>query len=127
MSAGAQARGRVLVVDDDEHVARAYTAALRDAGHWVEWANSGESAIDKLAQASPLDAVLLDVHLPGISGLEFLRRLRARDEAVAVVMLTGDPQLSSAAGAVEQGAFRYLLKPLHPDLLVKVIQSAAEA
>ena len=127
MSPGVHARGRVLVVDDDEHVARAYTAALRNAGHGVEWSSSGESAIDKLAQAAPLGAVLLDVHLPGISGLEFLRRLRARDDAVAVVMLTGDPQLSSAAGAVEQGAFRYLLKPLHPELLVKVIKSATEA
>src|SRR5262252_1369481 len=127
MSTGVNARGRVLVVDDDEDVARAYAAALRNAGHWVDCADSGESAIAKLAQAAPLDAVLLDVHLPGISGLEFLRQLRAHDEAVAVIMLTGDPQLSSAAGAVEHGAFRYLLKPLHPELLVKVIKSATEA
>ena len=118
---------RVLVVDDDESVGRAYATTLRQAGHWVDLADSGETAIRRLQQTHPLDAVLLDVHLPGISGLDLLKVLRSHDESVSVVLVTGDPALDSAVRAVEHGAFRYLLKPLHPDDLCHAIQSAAMA
>jgi EAL domain-containing protein (putative c-di-GMP-specific phosphodiesterase class I) len=118
---------RVLVVDDDESVGRAYATTLRQAGHLVDLADSGETAMRRLEQTNPLDAVLLDIHLPGISGLEFLKVLRSHDESVSVVLITGDPALDSAVRAVEHGAYRYLVKPLHPDDLCRTIQSAAQA
>jgi EAL domain-containing protein (putative c-di-GMP-specific phosphodiesterase class I) len=118
---------RVLIVDDDESVGRAYAMTLRQAGHSVEVADSGESAMRRLEQPHPLDAVLLDIHLPGISGLDFLKVLRSRDDSVSVVLVTGDPALDSAVRAVEHGAYRYLVKPLHPDDLCRAIESATHA
>jgi EAL domain-containing protein (putative c-di-GMP-specific phosphodiesterase class I)/AmiR/NasT family two-component response regulator len=118
---------RILVVDDDESVGRAYALTLRHAGHWVDLADSGEAALRRLDQGQPLDAVLLDIHLPGISGLEFLKVLRSRDDAVSVILITGDPALQTAVHAVEQGAYRYLVKPLHPDDLCRAVEGAAMA
>jgi EAL domain-containing protein (putative c-di-GMP-specific phosphodiesterase class I) len=106
---------RVLLVDDDVAVRRAYQRALARSGWSVETASNGKEGIECVKRAS-FDVILSDISMPEMDGLEFLRAVREQDLDVPVILLTGQPGLDSATRAVEYGAFRYLAKPV--DLLV---------
>ncbi|MBK5257296.1 MAG: EAL domain-containing response regulator [Vicinamibacteria bacterium] len=106
----AQGRGTVLVVDDDSDVRFVVASGLRQAGFSVEEAETGEVALQKLSQGRA-EAVISDISMPGLSGVEMLRLIRARDLDIPVVLLTGRPSLETAIEAVEGGALRYLKKP----------------
>lgn len=108
----ARDRGTVLVVDDDNDVRFVVADSLRQAGFKVEEAESGEIALQKLLPGSVhVDAVISDISMPGLSGVEMLRLIRSRDLDLPVVLLTGRPSLETAIEAVEAGALRYLRKP----------------
>lgn len=103
-------RGSILVVDDDGDVRFVVASGLRQAGFQVQEAETGELALQKLT-AGGIDAVISDISMPGLTGMEMLRTIRARDLDVPVVLLTGRPSLETAIEAVEGGALRYLKKP----------------
>lgn len=105
------ARSRVLLVDDDAAVRRGIAKTMERLGYTVESASSGEEALTLLA-AAPFDAVLSDIHMPGVDGLALLRAIRQRDLDVPVVLLTGVPDVPTAAAAVRYGAIEYLTKPV---------------
>lgn len=108
---------RVLVVEDEAVVAVGVVAMVQDAGHEVIGvARSGEEALEIAEEASP-DVAIVDVRLPGISGIETTRRL-IESRAMAVIMLTAyaDPEL--VEGAAAAGAFAYLLKPVVKEALI---------
>src|SRR5689334_15271959 len=115
--------GRVLLVDDEPVVLRAYTKALTGAGHAVETAADGRAAVE-LAHGAPFDAIVSDIAMPEMTGLDFLRRVRGRDLDVPVILMTGLPDVRTAAEAVEFGAFRYLAKPVTPEVLVDAVERA---
>ena len=115
---------RVLVVDDEAAISRSLARVLGMAGHAVTTASSGEEAIAALA-AQPFDVILSDIRMPGMSGLSLLRAVRARDADIPVAFMTGDPALETAVDALEQGAFRYLLKPVEIDEVIAVVERAA--
>jgi EAL domain-containing protein (putative c-di-GMP-specific phosphodiesterase class I)/ActR/RegA family two-component response regulator len=115
---------RLLLVDDDEGIRLAYSRVLRSKGHQVTTAADGAEAIGRLAQGS-FDVVVSDVAMPGMDGLEFLRRVREHDLDVPVILITGGPELAQAMRAVEYGAFRYLPKPIEADVLADVVGRAA--
>ncbi len=103
-------RPQVLLVDDDEEILKFFGAALMD--HFgVYKALDGPAALEILAQ-HPLDLVISDIAMPGMSGMELLSAIRERDLDLPVVLVTGDPKLDSAMQAVEHGALRYLTKPV---------------
>lgn len=102
---------RVLLVDDDDRVRAAYGRELTLAGLEVVPAASGEAAV-RLLEQQPFDVVVSDVMMPGMSGVDLLRAVRARDLDVPVLLMTGAPMVESAAQAVEYGALRYLIKPM---------------
>ena len=100
---------RVLVVDDDPQMLRAVSGALRARGHEVHTAPNGETALELLA-AHDVDSVLLDLGLPGIDGVEVIRRLRSWSETPVIVISVRDAQDQKVA-ALDAGADDYVTKP----------------
>lgn len=115
--------GRVLLVDDEDMVRRMSAMALQRAGFQVDAASGGEEAI-ALLRDHRYHAVLSDIGMPGLDGLQLLREVRAHDVDVPVVLMTGNPDLDTAIRAIELGALRYLVKPVRPHELVEVLRSA---
>jgi DNA-binding NtrC family response regulator len=101
----------VLVVDDDETVRASLEDALASARVRVSVAAGGQDALDRMA-ADPADLVLTDVRMPGVDGLELLRRVRARSPGVDVVLMTAYNDEGVAIAAAREGARAYLAKPL---------------
>ena len=111
---------RVLVVDDEKPVRDALSRALRSEGYAVELASSGGDALGLLAHTS-IDAIVLDVGLPGLDGLETCRLIRAKGDAVPVLMLTARSGISDRVAGLDAGADDYLSKGYHfPELLARV-------
>src|SRR5581483_3614451 len=101
---------RVLVVDDDETFRFVMERRLRGSGHHVECVASGEAALERLGTAV-FDVILLDLRMPGLSGVDTLRRIRETEITAQVVMLTGHPDYDDCVEAMRLGAFHYLRKP----------------
>lgn len=116
-------RGTILVVDDDEDVRFVVASGLRQAGFRVVEAETGEIALEKLTSAGA-DAVISDISMPGLTGVEMLRMIRSRDLDLPVVLLTGRPSLETAIEAVEGGALRYLRKPAATAEIVETMNQA---
>ena len=102
---------KILVVDDERAVRESLQRALDLEGYEVELAADGEAALDRLGAATQADAVILDVLMPGIDGLEVCRRLRAGGNAVPVLMLTARAEVDSRVAGLDAGADDYLAKP----------------
>lgn len=113
----------LLVVDDDEAVLRVTRRALERRGYRVVACRSGEEALSHLGKAT-FDCMISDVQMPGINGLRLLRAIRDRDLDVPVVLMTGSPEVASAAAAVEYGAHQYLIKPVGNERLAQVVERA---
>ena len=107
---------RVLVVDDDRAVRDALRRVLALAGYDVQVAEDGAEAIEAVVQAVP-DAVVLDVGMPGIDGLEVCRRLRRLGNRVPILMLTARVDISDRVAGLDAGADDYLIKPFDVDEL----------
>jgi two-component system, OmpR family, response regulator MprA len=101
---------RILVVDDDRSVRDALRRALTLGGYEVDAAEDGRQALQRLTAGSP-DAVVLDVGMPGIDGLEVCRRLRAAGDRVPVLMLTARDAVPDRVKGLDAGADDYLVKP----------------
>jgi two-component system response regulator MprA len=102
---------RILVVDDERAVRESLRRALELEGYDVELAEDGELALERLRRESPPDAVVLDVLMPGIDGLEVCRRLRAGGYDVPILMLTARAEVDSRVAGLDAGADDYLPKP----------------
>jgi DNA-binding NtrC family response regulator len=105
----------ILIVDDDAALRDGLAETLTDLGHQAVSASSGREAIALLSDA--IDAVLLDLRMPGLSGIETLRRIRERDDAPAVVVLTAYASPENTIEAMRLGAFDHLVKPIGRDAL----------
>jgi len=101
---------RVLVVDDDRAVREALRRALTLAGYEVQPAEDGEQALEQIVQALP-DAVVLDVGLPGIDGLEVCRRVRRLGNRVPILILTARDAVADRIDGLDVGADDYMVKP----------------
>jgi len=101
---------RILVVDDDRAVREALQRALALAGYEVEAVPDGEAALERMAQAVP-DAVVLDVGLPGMDGLEVCRRTRHLGNRVPILLLTAREAVADRIEGLDAGADDYLVKP----------------
>jgi two-component system, OmpR family, KDP operon response regulator KdpE len=113
---------RILVVDDEPQILQALGTTLRGAGYEIETAETGEDALVK-AKVRPPDGVILDLVLPGMSGVEVCRELRAwSDAAVLVLSVVGD-ELEKVA-ALDAGADDYVTKPFGMDELLARLRAA---
>jgi two-component system, OmpR family, response regulator MprA len=102
---------KILVVDDERAVRESLRRALELEGYQVELAEDGEQALERVAGIAAPDAVILDVLMPGIDGLEVCRRLRAEPNSVPVLMLTARAEVDSRVAGLDAGADDYLPKP----------------
>lgn len=114
---------RVLIVDDDTAVLRSSSLLLSRAGFTVDSVASAEAAIELLGKRS-YSAILSDINMEGMSGLDLLRAIRERDLDTPVILITGGPSLQTAIDAMAWGAHRYLLKPVGPRDLIEAITRA---
>ena len=114
---------RVLVVDDDEQLLRAHRRLLVHHGYEVTTAADGNAAMSALEQTM-FDVIVSDIDMPGMDGIRLLEQVRARDLDVPVVLVTGAPSVDTAIQATAQGALRYLIKPVEPQMLVDVVANA---
>ena len=101
----------VLIVDDERTLARAIKAFLTESGYEAEVAGDAEQALRLLETLRP-DVVFTDVRLPGMNGIELLRRIREFDPAIPVIIMTAHGTIEGAVEAVKLGAFDYLKKPV---------------
>ncbi len=108
--AQSEAPVRVLIIDDDRALRNALRRALGLAGYEVDTASGGEEGLSRIA-AHPPDAVLLDIGMPGVDGLEACRRLRAAGDRVPVLMLTARDAVEDRIDGLDAGADDYLVKP----------------
>jgi two-component system response regulator AtoC len=115
----------VLIVDDERTLARAVKAFLAEAGYEAEVAGDAEQAIELLPKLRP-DVVFADVRLPGMSGIDLLRRIREFDPAIAVIIMTAYGTIEGAVEAVKLGAFDYMKKPVDLEELKLLADRARE-
>lgn len=115
--------GKILIVDDEDNIRNGLRAVLLKDGHDIRDADNGDEAL-KILQSFACEAAIVDIRMPGISGVELLQEIRSRWPTISVVLLTGHGTLETAMAAVKEGAHDYLLKPAQPDT---IRQTAAAA
>ena len=114
---------KLLLVDDEVEFLEPMKVRLERRGIACTTARSGEEALAVLG-ASPVECAVVDVKMPGMDGLELLRRLRRLYPEVPVVLLTGHASVELGVQGMELGAFEYLLKPIELDELLDTVRRA---
>jgi FixJ family two-component response regulator len=112
----------VAIVDDDDFVRRALRRLIRALSFRPSEFASGEAFLESLAQNVP-SCVLLDLHMPGLNGLQVLEQMRARKLNVPAIIITGNSQAEIRGQCIEAGAAAYLQKPLDPETVLSTIRS----
>lgn len=116
---------RVLIVDDEKKIRHILALLLSEHQHEVIEAASGEEALERAPSFKP-DLALIDLRMPGIDGLETLRRLQEAQSGVDVIMMTAHATIRSAVEAMRSGAHDYLTKPFDNDELIMLVDRALE-
>ena len=114
---------RVLIVDDEKNIRRTFKMVLESEGFDVSVAETGEEAL-KVFQKEKPDVVVLDVKLPGIDGIETLRRIKKQEPELPVIMISGHGTIATAVDATRSGAFDFVEKPLSKERLLVAIRNA---
>ncbi len=115
----------ILIVDDEEHIRKIMSIMLGKHGYQCRTAASGEEALALIGRES-FDAVLTDLKMPGIDGLELLARLKADYPELVVVMVTAFASMDTAIQAMKAGAYDYVAKPFKEDEVVLILEKALE-
>lgn len=116
---------RILVVDDEVNIRGALVTLLEKKGYQVRGAGTGEDALEQLESATA-DLVLTDLKMPGIGGMEFIRRLKAKWPDMEVVVMTAYGSIDTAVEAMRHGAYDYLVKPIDRERFPVVVEKALE-
>lgn len=115
---------RILIIDDEENIRRVTRLTLEAAGYEVGEAANGAQGLDLYVDGSSWDVVLLDQRMPGMDGLEVLRRLNQRDTAAQVIMVTAYASVELAVDAMKIGATDFVRKPMTPEILRNAVAAA---
>ena len=114
---------KVLLVDDEEQFLNALSQRLAGRGMKIEAAASGEEAL-RQAKGKDFDAIVLDLVMPGLDGLDVLKRLRRENPDLQIIILTGHATVEKSVEAIREGAVELLEKPVDMDKLLKRIGEA---
>ena len=115
---------KVLIIDDEPHIRQMMRLTLESAGYEVDEAGSGEDGLTRLGDGRAHDVVVLDQKMPGIDGLETLRRIRDRAADARVLMVTAFASVELAVDAMKLGATDFLRKPMTPEMLRGAVAAA---
>ena len=115
----------ILVIEDQEDLAELYQATLRKAGYKVQQAFTGEEGIAEF-RANGADAILLDITLPEMSGVQVLREIRKTNASVPVIIITGETHEDLRKECERLGVYAYLSKPVNYEAMLEAIRSALE-
>jgi DNA-binding NtrC family response regulator len=121
-----QIKKKILIVDDELTVCKSIRQALLSQNYDVEMALSGEEALQKEEQGN-YDVIIADLMMPGLSGLDLLKSLKAKNTRAKVIMVTGYPTMKTTVQAIQIGAFDYLPKPFLPAELRTLVARALAA
>ncbi|MCW5976646.1 MAG: sigma-54-dependent Fis family transcriptional regulator [Bryobacteraceae bacterium] len=116
---------RILVVDDEANLRRVTQLKLQQAGYDVTTAGGGEEALELLSRSAQ-DLVVTDLKMPGVSGIDLLRRVKEDYPEIIVIVVTAFGTIESAVEAMKLGAYDYIIKPVHADALKLVVSRALE-
>src|SRR5262249_43742555 len=116
---------RILIVEDDENLRRVMHIQLNREGYETSSAADSEQAIPIL-EKSPQDLVITDLNLPGISGIELLKKVRVEYPETAVIVMTAFGTVQTAVEAMKAGAYDYITKPIHPYELTALVSRALD-
>lgn len=118
-------KGTILIVDDEKDIRKFLHQRLKIEGYRCEEAGSADQALDKM-QAESVDLVLLDIKMPGKSGIELLSETRKRYPDVVAIMVTVVNDIDTAIESIRQGAYDYIIKPFNLDVVVHSVKRAIE-
>ena len=116
---------RILIVDDEEHIRKILTIMLSKRGYQIEVAANGSQALEKMGQ-SAFDAVISDVRMSGMDGLELLSTIKEQNPDQIVIIITAFSSVDTAILAMKQGAYDYISKPFKEDEILLVLEKALE-
>ncbi|HEX9078857.1 MAG TPA: HD domain-containing phosphohydrolase [Desulfuromonadaceae bacterium] len=113
--------GTIFIVDDDRYVLDSIATLLREYGFIVIPFDNGHEAVRRFA-AEPVDLVLTDINMPGMTGIELLEKIRFLDHETPVLLMTAYADLDTAVLAIQKGAFDFIIKPYRPPYLIHAIE-----
>ena len=116
---------RILIVEDEETLRESLKRVLIKEGYAVDSVGSSESAF-RTIQTCSYDVIITDVILPGLSGMELLKKCKTGNEDLIVIIITAYATIESAVGAVKKGAYEYLVKPIIHEELKALIRRALQ-
>jgi two-component system response regulator AtoC len=116
---------QILLIDDESHNREALSLLLANAGYRVQSAESGEEALEIL-QKTPFEIVITDLFLPGVSGIDILKRVKEDSPYTNVILITGNASAETAVEAMKEGAFDYITKPFNFEKLKVQVSKALE-
>jgi DNA-binding NtrC family response regulator len=116
----------ILLVDDEVPFLETMTKRLKKRGFDILSAHTGLDALEQLSRHRGIDAVILDVKMPGMDGIQTLEEIKRRFPITEVIMLTGHATVESAIEGMKLGAFDYLMKPCDMEQLVSKVEAAAQ-
>jgi len=115
---------RILIIDDEDHIRRVMRMTLEAAGYEVGEAADGPRGLEAFGDGSTWDAVLLDQRMPGMDGLETLRRVKQRQADARVIMITAYASIELAVDAMKLGATDFVRKPMTPEIVRNAVTAA---
>lgn len=113
---------KILIIDDEPNIVKSFSSLLKDEGYLIFSARSSEDAKKKIADIT-FELILLDMNLPGQSGLEFLKQIKIDNYPAEVLVISGQSEISAALDAIKSGASDYLEKPVGPEKLIAAVNS----
>jgi len=116
---------RILVVDDDPYVLESISTLLRAFGFTISTSDSANSAMQAI-QRDPIDVVLTDIKMPGMTGVDLLGMIHKYDPQIPVILMTAYAELDVAVDAIKKGAFDFITKPYNADYLIHTIEKAVK-
>lgn len=119
------AGGNILIIDDEDIICESCSKVLTKEGYSVEIAKDGSSGIQKVKELKP-DLALVDLKMPGMSGMEVLEKIKEIDPNIATVVITGYATIESAVEAIKRGAYDFIPKPFTPDELRLIVKRGLE-